>query len=249
MTAHPVCVLLAGMLGTAELWAGQVEAVAEVAGPPVHVPLVGSTVDAMAADVLAIPHERLVLVGHSLGGIVAMATARTAPHRVAGLALLSTNPCPPRPDQRVLWEDLRCSAATGRFAEVTRRLLPGVLSPRHLADPRLVDAVQQMADRTGPAILARQLAAQQSRIDERPGLRRVTCPTLVVAATEDGLCPVDTHRDMAALVPGSRLEILDDCGHSSPLEQPSRVADLLHDWLGTPGRQHPRSAPVTAATT
>jgi pimeloyl-ACP methyl ester carboxylesterase len=80
-------------------------------------------------------------------------------------------------------------------------------------------------------VLDRQLAAQTTRVDERPALARVRVPTLVLAGALDRLCPVDRHEEMAALVPGARLEVLDGVGHLLPLEAPDRVAAALDAWL------------------
>jgi pimeloyl-ACP methyl ester carboxylesterase len=77
----------------------------------------------------------------------------------------------------------------------------------------------------------RQRAAQTTRVDERPALARVRVPTLVLAGALDRLCPVDRHEEMAALVPGARLEVLDGVGHLLPLEAPDRVAAALDAWL------------------
>ena len=86
-------------------------------------------------------------------------------------------------------------------------------------------------------MLDRQLALQGTRIDERPGLRAIGVPTLVLAAARDRLCPVERHGEIASLVPGAELVVLDGVGHLSPLEAPARVAGVLGDWLSRPPSQ------------
>jgi pimeloyl-ACP methyl ester carboxylesterase len=56
-------------------------------------------------------------------------------------------------------------------------------------------------------------------------------PTLVLAGAADVLCPVDRHEEIAALVPGARLEVLDGVGHLVTVEAPARVAAALDGWL------------------
>jgi pimeloyl-ACP methyl ester carboxylesterase len=45
--------------------------------------------------------------------------------------------------------------------------------------------------------------------------------------------PVSRHKEIAALIDGSRLVIVPDCGHMSTLERPAAVSSALRDWLGS----------------
>ena len=177
---------------------------------------------------------RFVLAGLSLGAIVAMALTRTAPERVAGLALLSVNPYAPTEQQLAAWRRERDRLAAGATArELQQDLLPVLLSDETCKRrPELVEVTLAMADEVGETALDAQLALQSTRVDERPGLWEVRCPTLVLAAGADRLCPVERHREIAALVPGAELTVLDGAAHLSPLEQPAVVAAALSGWLG-----------------
>lgn len=176
---------------------------------------------------------RFALAGLSLGGIVAMALVRLAPERVTRLCLMSTSAHPPREDQRAEWDRQRQVLAGGGTArELQQDLLPVLLHPGHRT-PEIERVTLAMADDVGDAGLDRQLALQGSRVDERPALRRVAVPTHVVAAEHDALCPVARHEEIAALVPGAQLRVLDGAGHLSPLEVPDRVAAELAAWLAS----------------
>jgi len=159
-----------------------------------------------------------------------MAMVRTAPNRVTQLALLSTNPYGPTEQQLAGWRRERDRLAAGTTArEIQRDLLPLLLSVESLERrPDLVDTTLTLTDEVD---LDAQLALQATRIDERPGLRTVSCPTLVLAAREDRLCPVDRHREIAALVPGAELRILERTAHLSPVERPDAVAGALSAWM------------------
>ncbi len=77
----------------------------------------------------------------------------------------------------------------------------------------------------------RQQEAIIARIDSRPHLGRIRVPTLVVAARHDALMPVEILKEMADAIPGSRLAILEDCGHMATLEQPKKLVALLKEWI------------------
>lgn len=157
-----------------------------------------------------------------------MALVRRAPERVTKLALLATNARGPTAAQYDGWAAARARFAAGHAArDVQRDLLP-VLLRDHAHD----ETALAMADDLGAAAFDRQLAAQATRIDERPALARVAVPTLVLAGGVDVLCPVDRHEEIAALVPAAQLEVLDGVGHLATVEAPSRVSHALGRWLG-----------------
>jgi pimeloyl-ACP methyl ester carboxylesterase len=229
-------VLLPGMNCSARLWAGLLPTFAPQStsgvgfAPEVLTPrLVEPTLAAQVERLLDELPPRFDLVGLSLGAIVAMALVRTAPGRVSGLTLLSTNPHPPSDAQLAGWRRERDRLAAGTSArEIQHDLLPLLLTAEALdRRPDVVATTLAMADDVGEAALDAQLALQATRVDERPALRDVRCPTLVVAAHGDRLCPLDRHTEIASLIPGARLRVLERAGHLSPLEQPVAVGELI----------------------
>lgn len=216
-------VLLPGMNCSGRLWHGLDLRVALT--PRLTEPSLTGQVDRLLDEL----PPRFDLVGLSLGAIVAMALVRTAPERVGSLVLLSTNPYAPTDAQLSGWRGERDRLAAGASArELQRDLLPLLLTVGTLETrPDLVRETLLMADEIGETDLDAQLRLQATRIDERPGLRQVRCPTQVVAARHDRLCAVERHREMASLIPGARLQILERAGHLSPLERPVALRRLL----------------------
>lgn len=217
-------VVLPGMGCSPRLWAGALPAGVPVVHGTIDRPSIDGCVDALLAEL----PPRFALAGLSLGGIVAMALVRRAPERVTKLALLATNARGPTSAQYDGWAAARARFSAGHAArDVQCDLLP-VLLHDHAHD----ETALAMADDLGAAAFDRQLAAQATRIDERPALARVAVPTLVLAGGVDVLCPVGRHEEIAALVPGAQLEVLDGVGHLATVEAPSRVAQALGRWLG-----------------
>ena len=87
-----------------------------------------------------------------------------------------------------------------------------------------------MADDVGAEILDAQLALQATRVDERPGLREVRCPTLIISGGGDALCSPERHQEMHTLILDSELVVLERVGHLSPLEAPETVSRHLQRW-------------------
>jgi len=114
-----------------------------------------------------------------------------------------------------------------------KALLPRLLHPRHFGDAALTEALMAMALGIGREGYVRQQEAIIGRVDSRPSLARIACPTLVLCGREDLLLPLELSEEMHAGIAGSRLVVVETSGHMSAMEQPEAVNDALRDWLGT----------------
>ena len=88
-----------------------------------------------------------------------------------------------------------------------------------------------MAEDTGPEAFVRQQTAIMNRIDSRPGLAAIACPTLVLVGEQDVLTPPDRAAEIAAGIRGAAQVVVPDCGHLSTLEQPQAVTQALTNFL------------------
>ena len=147
------------------------------------------------------------------------------------LALLNTRATPDTAEETARRQDLVALADRGQFKGVTPRLLPMFLHEARLSDEALVEAVRAMAERVGKDAFIRQQKAIMVRPDSHPTLATIRCPTLVLCGREDVLTPVVSHREMAAGISDSRLEVIESCDHLSPLERPEQVNSALRQWL------------------
>jgi 3-oxoadipate enol-lactonase len=76
------------------------------------------------------------------------------------------------------------------------------------------------------------LRAMAARPDSTSRLATIDVPTLVVGGAEDGLTPPEVLRSMAAAIPRSRVEILEQGGHLCPLERPAAFNHVVSEFLG-----------------
>ena len=88
-----------------------------------------------------------------------------------------------------------------------------------------------MIARSDPDRFAAQINALLQRPDAEPVLRTMRCPLLLLCGQQDRWSPPQRHRAMQALVPGAALQLIDRCGHMSPMEQPQAVSAALAQWL------------------
>jgi len=223
--------LLPGLLNDASLFEAQAAALSDVAAITVADLTRSDTMEALAADALAqAPSGPVVLVGFSMGGYVAFEIMRRAPDRVRGLVLIDTSARPDTGEARAGREEL-IQRSEKDFPGVIETLLARMAHPDDANTPEVGGMLQSMANGLGREVFVSQERAIMSRPDSRPTLRDIRCPTLIICGRDDQITPPAVHDEMAAGIAGSRLEIIDDCGHLSPLEQPARVTELLRCWL------------------
>jgi pimeloyl-ACP methyl ester carboxylesterase len=127
--------------------------------------------------------------------------------------------------------DLIALADRGEFKAVSPRLLPLFVHEDRLADPRLIGEITAMAESVGKDAFLRQQKAIMGRPDSRPGLPKIGCPTLVICGRQDALTPIELREEIAGLMPGADLVLIDDCGHLATMERPDAVNAALRAWL------------------
>ncbi len=230
----PSLILIPGLACDGALWQGvqpALQGLAAVQVSAVHTR--HGNLPEMAAALLAEHAGPLILAGCSMGGMVALHAALRAPQRVRGLALLGSTARADTPELIALRTQACALFAAGRMDEVLRANVLFAFHPLGAARPGLVDDYLAMIRRAGADQLIAQNRAVMARPDLRPDLPRIACPTLVLCGEADGLTPPEVSREMAALIPGARIEIVPGAGHMLTLEQPARVAALLLRWLRT----------------
>jgi pimeloyl-ACP methyl ester carboxylesterase len=192
----------------------------------------------MARAVLAANPGPLAVVGHSMGGRVAFEIARLAGARLRGAALLDTGfrPLPPGPEGERETRgrlQLLAQARSEGVRAMALTWLRGMVQPDRLQDRPLIEAIVEMFGRRTVAQFAAQIQALLQRPDASALLPRMRCPTLLLCGEQDQWAPPAQHREMQQLIVGSRLTVVPDCGHMSPMEQPAAVNAALLAWIET----------------
>jgi pimeloyl-ACP methyl ester carboxylesterase len=157
--------------------------------------------------------------------------AKAAPDRIERLALLDTSALSDTPEQTERRLKLITMAQTGEYKSVRDTLWPLFVHPARHDNVALKRAVFKMMDNTGPETFIRQQKAIMSRPDSRTSLVAIHCPTLVLVGNEDALTPVSVALTIADRIAGSKLDVLQDCGHLSTMERPDAVTEALRAWI------------------
>ena len=239
--AAPAVILLPGTLCDDRAMA---PLIARLAGRDIRIVLSAGaqTAAAVAARFLAEAPAQFVLIGFSLGGMVALEIAAQAPSRVLGLVLIGSNA---RPDKPGAAEARRAQVAEARARGVSAMLLdtfwPRYVGAASRADAALQRVILAMAEAQGVDVFAQQVEMVISRADSRPLLPTLNMPLLVLAGSEDALCPPMLQEEMVAAAPDAKLAIIPNAGHFVLLEAPGHTTQIVLAWLDrltTPSTSH-----------
>lgn len=222
--------LLPGLLADDWSWAHQVRYLADQAEVTVVDLRPCSSRGEMVDRVLAADPGPFALAGHSMGGWVAQAVAARAPERVSRLALVCTWG-QPIAEFTAARERTLARAAAGEYETLLQENLPFIVHSNRLADAALVGPLLNMQRQTGRETLLRNMRAYHAEDDSRPLLPLIRCPTLILAARDDHFFPLAEQQFLTGAIAAARLAVIDDCGHSAPMEHPQAVTALLRYWL------------------
>ncbi|MBT2658415.1 alpha/beta hydrolase [Bacillus sp. ISL-18] len=226
-------IFLPGTLCNELLWTEQIDQLSDIAEIHVGDLTNDDSIQEMAKSILEEAPEKFSLAGLSMGGIVALELIHQAPERVKKLALLDTNPHPPKSEQIKGWNQFIQMAKDGKYMDVTDQyLLPSLIHPERHKDLKLIHTIRQMAEDVGPEAMIRQMKALMSRPDVlKQHLHQIKCPTLVLLGRQDALCSLEMHEYLNSNIANAMLTIIEDCGHLSTLEKPAETASALRNWL------------------
>ncbi len=233
----PALVLIPGLMCDQGVWVAQSQ-VLRARGIAVSVASHGmsDSLAAMASAILAAHPGPLLAVGHSMGGRVALEIARQAGARLRGAALLDTGYRQRSADdagERERQGRLRLleQARAEGIRPMALTWLRGMVHPSRLEDAALIEAIVRMFERRSVSEFAAQIQALLQRPDASDLLPQIACPTLLLCGEQDQWSPPAQHREMQQLIAGSRLVIVPEAGHMSPMEQPQAVNAALLAWL------------------
>jgi pimeloyl-ACP methyl ester carboxylesterase len=202
----------------------------------------------------ALGHHRVTLVGHSLGGGIAMQFAYQFPERVERLALVASGGLGPEvsvflraatlPGSELVLPLLAGSwvrAAGRRLDRAVGRHVPAGMRETLVGFGSLGDpATRQAFVHTARSVID----VRGQRVDGRDRLfLAADLPLLVVWGEKDAILPVAHGIAVAAAMPSVRLEVFPRSGHFPHLSEPRRLAELLQQWVGgtEPARMDPEA--------
>ncbi|MGN7225918.1 alpha/beta fold hydrolase [Dietzia maris] len=230
-------VFLPGLHGDAQSWAPVLAALPEgVAARALDLPAVPD-LDVLVNEVAGQIAPGTVVVGHSLGGVVAMHLAERHPTLMAGLVLVTAPVATEDPDAAAA----RAARAAGLSSEAYEEIALDGMEAVYFGSRGLEPAVRaerlRAARGYGPARFAAHSVALGARPDRSSFPAQAPCPVLIVGASDDQVVPTAAQRAWAAANgafggDGSVSYVeLPETGHMLPVEAPGELAREISGWV------------------
>ena len=188
----------------------------------------GTTRDDFAVAILSamtgLGIARAHVCGLSLGGVIAIAMNHAEPGRCASLILADTFAV--HPDGRAIYDrSIAASTDLRALAEARADVLLG-----QPADPAVREEVVETMARIEPAAY-RTGAEAVWLADQRDRAREIEVPTLIICGAEDRVTQPELSHELAALIRGSRVELIVAAGHLGNLERPDEFNRLVDEFV------------------
>lgn len=189
-------------------------------------------IDEHANDLVAVMDalgiKRAVIVGLSVGGLIAQSLAASRPDRVAGLVLSNTAA---KIGEREIWDERIAAIERDGLVPMAETILERWFSPRFRAERSAeLGLWRAMLTRT-PVDGYLALCKAIRDADYRGRTPSITAPTLALGGSEDGSTPPEVVKATADLIKGSRFELIEGVGHLPGVEDPKTTAALIGGFL------------------
>jgi 3-oxoadipate enol-lactonase len=172
--------------------------------------------------------EKTVVVGLSVGGLIAQGLAALHPERIAALVLSNTAH---QIGTEAIWNERMAAVNAGGLAAIADIVMQRWFTPTYRR-PDNADFVGYLAMfMRSPVDGYVGTCAAVRDADLTESTRALKMPALCIAGDQDGSTPPELVRSMADLIRNSEFRIIPDAGHIPCVEQPAAVADLIGTFL------------------
>ncbi|MEJ8545761.1 alpha/beta fold hydrolase [Brevibacillus borstelensis] len=192
------------------------------------------TVEKMADDLALLMDEtgieKMALLGHSLGGYVALAFAERYPGRLSALGLIHSTAYPDDEQAKENRTKGMESIRQNGIEPFIKALVPKLFAPGALSRyPGEWERVKQIGLQTPPDGAIRTLEAMRERTNRRHALSKLACPVLLIAGEQDQIIPAE--KTFTTDGPNVHRVLLADAGHMGMLETPQQMAGEIAQFL------------------
>jgi len=197
-----------------------------------------ATMEQYADDVRALLEQLatgpVVLVGHSMGGYVALAFERRCPEMLRGLVLVGTRAGPDSTEAAAGRRAMADKVKTAGVQAVVEAMAPKMLDGAN-HDASMMEDVREFMASSTPVGVVGALLGMAGRADATARLAQIVVPTLVITGADDMLVAPEESTKLAEAIPGAQLEVIAHAGHLVAFEQAEPFNRALEGWLNREG--------------
>jgi pimeloyl-ACP methyl ester carboxylesterase len=178
--------------------------------------------------------KKSVIVGHSLGGYVALAMVKLKPEICSSLVLFHSTAYPDSEEKKQNRNKVLDFIGKNGVLAFTSNFIPPLFSDQQ--HPSIPDVKHVAIQATTEAVLGYTIA-MRDRPDQRTMLKDFHEPVMIISGEKDPGIPVDSVKAQAAISKSIEVHILEDTGHMGMFEKPAVTAGLILDFASRSNRQ------------
>ena len=168
-------------------------------------------------------YDKVILLGNSLGGHIALLATKLYPEIVKGLVITGSSG---------LYENSMGESYPRRGDyEFIKKKAQDVFYDPEVATKEIVDEVYETVSDRNKLVKTLAIAKSAIRHNMAKDLPKMKTPTCIIWGKDDNVTPPEVAQDFQRLLPDADLYWIDKCGHAAMMEHPVLFNDLLHDWL------------------
>lgn len=192
------------------------------------------TIEQMADDVVGLMEylnvPQYTLLGHSMGGYIALSIAQRYSSRLKGYGLVHSTAYPDSEEAKEKRLKAVSTIQSSGITDFIDGLIPGLFAPNHVESMKeAVTAAMQIGYRTPPQGACGAALAMRERVDRRDVMTALPIPVLLVAGEHDQVVPLE--RTFTADGPHVFKSVIKGAGHMSMYEAPEQLASVIIDFL------------------
>lgn len=193
--------------------------------------------EVLARDVLGLLDRlelpKATIMGHSMGGYVALALWRLAAERFRALGLIASHVWADSEAQRDAREALIAQILEHGSGAVVQAMLPRLFAPASSTDEPIQEQARAMMLEARPTSLIGALRGMMRRPDSSDLLPHISVPTLILCGDADPIVPPERAEEMARQLPNATLVVVENAAHMPMLEQPQATALAMRTFLNS----------------
>jgi len=168
-------------------------------------------------------YDRVILLGNSLGGHIALYHTKMYPEKMLGLVITGSSG---------LYESAMGDSypRRGDYDYIQKKAEAVFYDPK-IATKEIVDEVYAMANDRIKLIKTLTIAKSAIRHNMAKDLPKMHVPTCIIWGKNDSVTPPHVAKEFNQLMPNSTLYWIDKCGHAAMMEHPDTFNQLMHEWL------------------
>ena len=168
-------------------------------------------------------YDKVILLGNSLGGHIALLATKLYPEMVEALVITGSSG---------LYENSMGESYPRRGDyEFIKKKAQDVFYDPEVATKEVVDDVYQTVSDRNKLVKTLAIAKSAIRHNMAKDLPKMKTPTCINWGKDDNVTPPEVAEDFQRLLPDADLYWVDKCGHAAMMEHPIRFNELLHEWL------------------